>query len=100
MTIAVAGRYALVAKYFPAMVGETESAAIALRTYNPQPAGPNKSRSQAPLGKIDLSTHDPPHTAKPPRVGVGLARVGKELSNERNAPADATARFHRIHGTV
>ena len=56
MTIAVAGKYALAAKYFPAMVGETESAAIALRTYNPQAAGPNKSRSQAPLGKIDPST--------------------------------------------
>ena len=55
MTIAVAGRYALAAKYFPAMVGETESAAIALRTYNPQPAGSNKSRRQSSLGK-NLST--------------------------------------------
>ena len=55
MTIAVAGTYALVANYFPAMVGETESAAIALRTYNPQPAGSNKSRRQSSLGK-NLST--------------------------------------------
>jgi hypothetical protein len=39
------GWCALVARYFPAMGGETVSAAIALRTCNPRPESPNKSRS-------------------------------------------------------
>jgi hypothetical protein len=82
VTIAVAGTYALVAKYFPAMVGETESAAIALRTYNPQPAGSTKSRRQSSLGK-NLSTPATQRQAAPvvcsrPNNKLALIRAFEE----------------------
>ena len=54
--VAVAGRCALIAKYFPAMVGETEFDAIAVRTCNPPPAGPCKTRNQRPLGRFQHRT--------------------------------------------
>ena len=50
--IAVAGWCAPIAKYFPAMGGETEFDAIAVRTCNPPPAGPSKTRNQSPLGRF------------------------------------------------
>ena len=50
--IAVAAWCAPIAKYFPAMVGETEFDAIAVRICNPPPAGPGKTRNQSPLGRF------------------------------------------------
>ena len=50
--IAVAGWCAPIAKYFPAMVGETEFDAIAVRTCNLLSAGPSKTRNQSPLGRF------------------------------------------------
>jgi hypothetical protein len=48
----VAGWCAPIAKYFPAMVGETEFDAIGVRTCNPPPARLSKTRDQNPLGRF------------------------------------------------
>ena len=52
--IAVAGWCAPIAKYFPAMVGETEFDAIPARTCNPPPAAPSKTCNQSPLGRFQF----------------------------------------------